>query len=61
MEFSFRTAADRFRLIDDQDQCALLIPLHRLLPGHEALAQLIGKLESGAATVGCCAVCSAMC
>ncbi|HEY1128314.1 MAG TPA: CRISPR-associated endonuclease Cas3'' [Roseateles sp.] len=49
MEFSFRSAADRFRLIDDEGQVSLLIPLNRLMDGHDQLAPLIAKLEAGEA------------
>jgi len=49
MEFNFRSAADKFRLIDDEGQSSLLIPLHRLMDGHEQLAPLIAKLEAGEA------------
>jgi len=49
MEFSFRSAADKFRLIDDEAQSSLLIPLHRLMDGHNALAPLMAKLEAGEA------------
>lgn len=47
MEFNFRSAAEKFRLIDDGDQASLLIPLHRLMSGHERLAPLIATLERG--------------
>ena len=47
MEFNFRSAADKFRLIDDEGQSSLLIPLHRLMDGHDQLAPLIAKLEAG--------------
>ncbi len=47
MEFNFRSAAARFKLIDDQDQAALLIPLHRKLSGHDQLPPLIAQLERG--------------
>lgn len=49
MEFNFRSAADRFRLIDDEGQSSLLIPLHRVMDGHSQLAPLIAKLEAGEA------------
>ena len=49
MVFNFRSAAHRFRLIDDQDQSSLLIPIHQLMDGHAQLAPLIAKLESGEA------------
>lgn len=49
MEFNFRSAADKFRLIDDEGQSSLLIPLHRVMDGHEQLAPLIAKLEAGEA------------
>lgn len=47
LEFSFRSAAAKFKLIDDDGQVGLLIPLHKLLPGHEHLEPLIKKLETG--------------
>lgn len=47
MEFNFRSAAERFKLIDDEDQASLLIPLHHQLPGHEHLQPLIAKLAGG--------------
>lgn len=47
MEFSFRSAAARFRLIDDEDQSSLLIPLHRRLDGHDHIAPLIAQLRRG--------------
>ncbi|KQY89089.1 CRISPR-associated helicase/endonuclease Cas3 [Pelomonas sp. Root1444] len=50
-EFSFRTAADNFKLIDDAGQEAVIVPLHEV-PGiggsHQALAPLIQQLQSGA-------------
>lgn len=49
MEFNFRSAADKFRLIDDEGQSLLLIPLHRLMDGHDQLAPLVAKLEAGEA------------
>jgi CRISPR-associated endonuclease/helicase Cas3 len=49
MEFNFRSAADKFRLIDDEGQSSLLIPLHRLMDGHDPLAPLVAKLEAGEA------------
>lgn len=49
MEFNFRSAADKFRLIDDEGQSSLLIPLHRVMDGHDQLAPLIAKLEAGEA------------
>lgn len=49
MEFNFRSAADKFRLIDDEGQSSLLIPLNRLIDGHDHLAPLIAKLEAGEA------------
>ncbi len=47
MEFNFRSAADRFKLIDDEDQASLLIPLHRKLDGHAQLEPLIAQLARG--------------
>ncbi|MFG6416259.1 CRISPR-associated endonuclease Cas3'' [Roseateles sp. DC23W] len=47
MEFNFRSAADQFKLIDDEDQAALLIPLHRKLDGHAHLEPLITRLARG--------------
>jgi CRISPR-associated endonuclease/helicase Cas3 len=49
MEFNFRSAADKFRLIDDEGQSSLLIPLHLLMDGHDQLAPLVAKLEAGEA------------
>lgn len=49
-EFSFRTAADNFKLIDDAGQEAVLIPLHEVPSigaGHQALAPLIQQLQKG--------------
>ena len=50
-EFSFRKAADNFKLIDDAGQEAVIVPLHEV-PGvggsHQALAPLIQQLQSGA-------------
>ncbi len=47
MEFNFRSAAERFKLIDDADQVSLLIPLHRKLQGHDQLQPLIAQLARG--------------
>ena len=47
MEFNFRTAAERFKLIDDADQAALLIPLNRKFTGHDHLQPLIAQLVRG--------------
>ena len=49
MEFNFRSASDKFRLIDDEGQSSLLIPLHRVMDGHDQLSPLIAKLEAGEA------------
>lgn len=49
-EFSFRTAADRFKLIDDAGQESLLIPLHEIpeiCEGHQHLAPLIQQAIAG--------------
>jgi len=47
MEFNFRSAAAKFKLIDDEGQASLLIPLHRKLDGHAHLEPLIGQLARG--------------
>lgn len=47
LRFQFREAADKFRLIDDEDQATLLIPLHDILGGHQHLAPLIARLRAG--------------
>lgn len=47
MEFNFRSAAAKFKLIDDEDQASLLIPLHRKLDGHAHLEPLIARLARG--------------
>lgn len=47
MEFNFRSAAAKFKLIDDKDQASLLIPLHRRLSGHDHLETLIAQLARG--------------
>ena len=47
LEFNFRSAAARFKLIDDEGQVGLLVPLYRVLPGHEKLEPLVAKLAKG--------------
>jgi CRISPR-associated endonuclease/helicase Cas3 len=47
MEFNFRSAAARFKLIDDKEQASLLIPLHRKFDGHAHLEPLIAQLARG--------------
>jgi CRISPR-associated endonuclease/helicase Cas3 len=47
MEFNFRSAAEKFKLIDDEGQASLLIPLHRILQGHDQLAPLVAQLARG--------------
>lgn len=50
-EFSFRSAAERFKLIDDAAQESLLIPLHEVRgmgEGHRSVAPLIQQLQNGA-------------
>lgn len=47
LQFNFRTAARKFRLIDDEDQVSLLVPYHRIDEQHAPLGALIAKLEKG--------------
>jgi len=47
LQFNFRTAARKFRLIDDEDQASLLVPYHLIDERHAALAALIAKLGQG--------------
>lgn len=47
MEFNFRSAADHFKLIDDEGRASLLIPLHRKLAGHAHLEPLVTQLARG--------------
>jgi CRISPR-associated endonuclease/helicase Cas3 len=44
-EFEFRTAADKFRLIDDEDQATVIVAYTGV--GAESIQPLIGKLRSG--------------
>lgn len=48
--FAFRTAAGKFKLVDDQDQATLLVPWHRYDddPRHASLAGQLQKLADGA-------------
>ena len=45
LEFEFRTAADKFRLVDDEDQATVIVPYAGT--GHESTKPLIEKLRSG--------------
>lgn len=47
LKFSFKTASDKFRLVDDAGQQTLLVPLNEVLGGHEQLPGLIGQLAAG--------------
>jgi CRISPR-associated endonuclease/helicase Cas3 len=47
LQFNFRTAAKKFRLIDDEDQASLLVPYHLIDEQHANLEALIGSLSSG--------------
>lgn len=47
LHFSFKTAAEKFRLIDDAGQETLLVPLNEIVGGHEQLPGLIGQLAAG--------------
>jgi CRISPR-associated endonuclease/helicase Cas3 len=44
-EFEFRTAADKFRLVDDEDQATVIVPY--IGAGTESVQPLIEKLRSG--------------
>lgn len=44
-EFEFRTAAEKFKLIDDEDQATLIVPYARA--GMETIAPLIARLRQG--------------
>ena len=46
LEFEFRTAADKFRLIDDEDQATVIVPY--VSEGKASIEPLIGKLRRGA-------------
>ena len=45
-EFEFRTAADKFRLIDDEDQATVIVPYAS--EGKDSIEPLIEKLRRGA-------------
>ena len=45
LEFEFRSAADKFKLIDDADQSTVIVPYAGV--GAESMAPLIAKLRSG--------------
>lgn len=48
LRFAFRTAADKFKLVDDEDQATLIVPYHLLDAQHaDRLAPLIAKLQAG--------------
>lgn len=47
LQFNFRTAARKFRLIDDEDQVSLLVPYQLIDERHAHLAALITKLSQG--------------
>jgi CRISPR-associated endonuclease/helicase Cas3 len=47
LEFNFRSAAAKFKLIDDDGQASLLIPLQLKLEGHDHLPPLIAQLARG--------------
>jgi len=49
LHFNFRSAAHKFRLIDDEDQASLLVPYHLIDDRHAPLGALIAKLSQGAA------------
>ena len=44
-EFDFRTAADKFRLVDDEDQATVIVPYASA--GKHSIEPLINKLRSG--------------
>jgi CRISPR-associated endonuclease/helicase Cas3 len=44
---SFRTAAEKFRLIDDADQASLVVPYSSATPGARDIAPLIDRLRAG--------------
>lgn len=44
-EFDFRTAADKFRLVDDEDQATVIVPY--ISAGKQSIEPLINKLRSG--------------
>lgn len=44
-EFDFRTAADKFRLVDDEDQATVIVPY--ISAGNHSIEPLINKLRSG--------------
>lgn len=47
LAFDFRSAADRFRLIDDSDQASLIVPYHSAVPGAKDIQPLIERLRNG--------------
>ena len=47
LQFNFRTAAQKFRLIDDADQVSLLVPYHLIDDQHAHLEHLIARLSVG--------------
>ena len=47
MVMAFRTAADRFRLVDDQQQASLIVPYHSTYPDATRIEPLIALLRQG--------------
>lgn len=47
LAMNFRTAADAFRLIDNEDQVSLVVPYHSSTPGARNPAPLIAQLRQG--------------
>lgn len=46
-EFSFKSAADKFRLVDDEDQASVIVPYVSQTEDARAVAPLIARLASG--------------
>ena len=44
---SFRTAAEKFRLIDDKEQVSLIVPYESAAPDVRNIAPLIERLRAG--------------
>lgn len=47
LQFNFRSAAHKFRLIDDEDQVSLLVPYQRIDASHSHLESMIASLSRG--------------
>lgn len=47
LQFAFRTAADAFRLVSDEDQATLVVPYHCIDPAHGSLEPLLKRLAAG--------------